>query len=91
MALHSYKPENYADKAANPSRNEGNSLNGIKYSPDDVIVQLIGEILNQNEGSRDGAVLEQPRSKLKGKRKAANRPTSSSKEGNKISMDTRNH
>ena len=29
----------------------------------------------KNEGSRDGAVLDQPCSKSKGKRKAANRPT----------------
>ena len=56
--------ENYADRAANPNRNEGNSLAaGIKHSPDDMIVQLINEILNQNEGARDGAVLDQPRRK----------------------------
>ena len=77
--------ENYADRAANPSRNEGNSLvGGIKHSPDYVIVQLIGEILDQNEGSRDGAVLYQPRSKSKGKIKAANRPTSLSKKAMKL-------
>ena len=47
-------------RAANPSRNEGNSLAaGIKHSScDDVIVQLIGEILDQNEGSRDRTVLD---------------------------------
>ena len=76
---------NYADRAANPSRNEGNSLAAaIKHSPGDVIVQLIAAILNQNGGSRDGAVLDQPRSKSKGKRKAAIRPTSSSKKATKL-------
>ena len=54
MALHGYKPgelfsENYADRAAKPSRNEGNSLAArIEHSPVDVIVLLIGKILNQN-------------------------------------------
>ena len=77
--------ENYADRAANPSRNEGNSLaGGIKHCPDYVIVQLIGEILDQTEGSRDGAVLDQQRSKSKGKIKAANRPTSLSKKAMKL-------
>ena len=44
-------------------------------------VQLIGESLDQNEGSTDGAVLDhdQPRNKSKGKREAANRPEFSSK------------
>ena len=50
--------ENYADRAVNPSQNEGNSLAaGIKHSPDDVIVQLIGEILDQNKGLRDRTLL----------------------------------
>ena len=72
-------------RAANPSRNESKSLAaGIKHSPDDVIVQLVGEILDQNEGSRDGAVLAQPRNKSKGKRKGNNRPTSSSKKAKKL-------
>ena len=56
-------------RAANQSRNEGNSLAaGIKhFLDDDVIVQLIDEILDQNEGSRDGAVLDKPSCKSKGK------------------------
>ena len=62
MASHGYKPgelfqRTMLARVANPSGNEGNSLAaGIKHSPDDVIVQLIGEILDQNKGSRDGAV-----------------------------------
>ena len=82
MASHGYKPGELFRKtmlirAANLSRNEGNSLAaGMKHSPDDVIVQLMGEILDQNEGLRDGAVFDQPRSKSKGKRKGTNRPTS---------------
>ena len=49
-----------------------------------MIVQLIDEILDQNDGSRDGAVLDQPRSKSKGKRKAANWPTSSLQKAMKL-------
>ena len=57
---------------------------GITHCVDYMIVQLIGKILDQNEGSRDGAVLNQPRSKSKGKIKAANRPTSLSKKAMKL-------
>ena len=81
--------------AANTSRNDtasqddsqGNCLAaGIKHSPDDV--QLIGESLDQNEGSTDRAVLNQPHNKSKRKRKAANLQDSSSKKAKKqISMD----
>ena len=72
-------------RVANPSRDKGNSLAaGIKYSPDDVIVQLIGEIHDQNEGSRDGAVLDQPCNKSKGKRKGTDRPTSLPKKAKKL-------
>ena len=73
MASHGYKPgelfrRTMLTRAANPSRNEGNSLAaGIKHTLDDVIVQLMGEILDQNEGSRDGAVFDQPGNYLKGK------------------------
>ena len=67
-------------RAANPNRDDieilgdsqGSSLTaGLEHSPVDV--QLIGESLEQNEGSTDGAVLDhyQPRNKFKGKRKAA--------------------
>ena len=70
-------------RAANPSRNEYKSLAaGIKHSLDDVIVQLIGEILDQKEGSRDG--VDQPRNKSKGKRKGTNRPTPSSTKAKKL-------
>ena len=72
-------------KAANPSRNEGNTLvTGIKHSPDNVIVEFMGEILDQNEGSGDGAVLGQPCNKSKGRRKETNRPTSSSEKAKKL-------
>ena len=73
-------------RAANPFQNgterqddtPGNRLAaGIKHSPDDV--QLIGESLDQNKGLKEGTVLDQPRNKSKRKRKAANRPDSSSK------------
>ena len=52
MALHGYKPGELFWRtmltAADPSRNEGNSLAaGKKHSPADVIVQSIGEILDQ--------------------------------------------
>ena len=66
-------------RAVNPFRNDtesqddspGNSLAaGIKHSHDDV--QLIGESLDQNKGSKDRAVLDQPRNESKRKRKAAN-------------------
>ena len=59
-------------RAANTSWNDtesqddsqGNRLAaGIKHSPDDV--QLIGESLDENEGSTDGAVINQPRNKSK--------------------------
>ena len=46
-------------RATNPSRNKGNSLAaGIEHSPDGLIVQLIDESLDQNEGSTDGAILD---------------------------------
>ena len=71
-------------RAANPSRNESKSLAaGIKHSAD-AILQLIGKILDQNEASRDGPILDQPRNKSKGKRKGNNRPTSSSKQAKKL-------
>ena len=49
-----------------------------------MIVQLIGKILDQNEGLRDGAILDQPHSKSKGKMKVANRPTSLSEKAMKL-------
>ena len=70
-------------RVANPSRNGVNSLAaGIKHSPDDLIVHLMGKILNHNEGLRDG--VDQPRNKSKGKRKGTNRPMSSSKKAMKL-------
>ena len=73
MASRDYKPgelfrRTMLARAANPSRNEGNSLAAeIKHSPDDdVIVQLICESL------RGGAVRDQPSNKSKGKRKGTN-------------------
>ena len=54
MASHGYKPgdlfrRTMLRRAANSSRNEGNSLAaGIEHSPDYVMVQLIGESLDQN-------------------------------------------
>ena len=66
----------------------GQQLGDWKISfPDDVIV--LDQI--KNGRSRDGAVLDQPCSKSKGKRKATNRPTKFFVEkGNEIAMNTRN-
>ena len=57
-------------RAANSSRQvsqtQGNCLAaGTEHSPG------AGEILDQNKGSTDGTVLDQPRKKSKGKRKAS--------------------
>ena len=82
-------------RAANPSRNDtesqdesqGNSLAaGIKHSPDDV--QLIGESLDQNKGSNDGAVLDQPCNNSKREKKSSQSTRLSVEKRDKISMDS---
>ena len=61
---------------------QGNGLAArIQHSPDDF--QLADESLDQNEGSTDGTVLDHPRNKSKGKRKAGNLPDSSSEKTKK--------
>ena len=60
------------DDAASHDDSQDNCLAaGTEHSSDDFQL-IIGESLDQNEGSTDGTVLNQPRNKSKAKRKAGN-------------------